>query len=126
MFVIPYKFCLIGHCENANFYLSGNWQQSCHYLKKIEQHLASNYRSRPISLLSVVSKIFERIVHKYLHNFVMENQLLYKYQSGFVSGHSTVFQMLQIFHKICTSLEERNQTCMVFFLYIESIRSCMS
>jgi len=46
----------------------------------------------------------------------MENQLLYKCKSDFVSGHSTVYQLLEIYNdKICTALEERNQTCMVFF-----------
>jgi len=45
----------------------------------------------------------------------MENQLLYKYQSSFVSGHSTVYQLLETYHQICTALEERNQRYMVFF-----------
>ena len=81
--------------------------------KKNERFLPSNYR--PISLLSCVSKVFERVVHKYLHNFFIENKLLYKYQSGFVAGHSTVYQLIEIYHNICMSLENKLQTCMVFF-----------
>lgn len=81
--------------------------------KKNESFLPSNYR--PISLLSSVGKLFERIVHKYLHNYLIDNNLLYKYQSGFVKGHSTVYQLIEIYHNICSSLENKQQTCMTFF-----------
>ena len=57
-------------------------------LKKAELNLASNYR--PISLISCVGKLFERVVFKHLYNYFLSNKLLYKYQSGFQVGHSTV------------------------------------
>jgi len=47
--------------------------------KKNDRRLPSNYR--PISLLSTVSKMFERVIFKHLHSFVVNNSLLYKYQS---------------------------------------------
>ena len=31
-------------------------------------------------------------------NFLLDNNLLYKYQSGFLPHHSTVFQLIDIFH----------------------------
>ena len=40
-----------------------------------------NYR--PISLLPLISKIFERAIHDQLQYFLEENKILYKYQSGF-------------------------------------------
>ena len=40
-----------------------------------------NYR--PISLLPLISKIFERAIHDQLQHFLEENKILYKYQSGF-------------------------------------------
>ena len=40
----------------------------------------SNFR--PVSLLSNVAKLQERIVFKNIYNFLMENDLLYKYQPG--------------------------------------------
>jgi hypothetical protein len=45
--------------------------------------------NRPIALLSCVVKVFERIVFKYIYNYMLEHKLLYKFQSGFVSVHST-------------------------------------
>ena len=54
----------------------------------------SNYR--PISLLSCVGKVFERVVFKYIFNFLLDNSLIYKYQSGFMRRHSTVHQLIEM------------------------------
>ena len=48
-----------------------------------------NYR--PISVLPVVSKVLERIVHHQLHSFLSEHKLLNPYQCGFRRNHSTKF-----------------------------------
>ena len=72
----------------------------------------SNYR--PISLLSCVGKVFERVVFKYIFNFLLDNSLIYKYQSGFMRGHSTVHLLIEIYHNICLSLENREVMCTVF------------
>ena len=45
----------------------------------------------------VLKKIQERVVFKNMFNFLTENNLLYKYQSGFLPHHSTVFQLIDIF-----------------------------
>ena len=46
-----------------------------------------NYR--PVSILSIVSKILERSVHLQLSNFLSENNLLFEFQSGFRDKYST-------------------------------------
>ena len=51
----------------------------------------SNYR--PISIISVVAKVFERIVYDQPYRFLTENKLLCCYQSGFRTLHSTVTQV---------------------------------
>ena len=80
--------------------------------KKGDKHDPSNYR--PIALLTSVGKIFERIIHKNLHNFMIDNNLIYKYQAGFLPNNSTVYQLLEIYHNICMNMEEKKNTCMVF------------
>jgi hypothetical protein len=75
----------------------------------------SNYR--PISLLSCVWKVFERVVFKYIFNFLLDNSLIYKYQSGFMRGHSTVHQHIEIYHNICLSLENREVSVLYFVIY---------
>ena len=64
-----------------------------------DKSLVSNYR--PISLLSAVGKVFERIVFKNVFNHLIANNLLYKFQSGFIPGHSTVHQLIEIYYRIC-------------------------
>ena len=38
---------------------------------------------RPISVLSVISKVFEKVVFMQLSDYLSENRLLYEFQSGF-------------------------------------------
>ena len=47
----------------------------------------SNYR--PFSLLPLISKIFENIVHDQMINYLAQYNILYKYQTGFRAKHST-------------------------------------
>ena len=47
----------------------------------------NNYR--PISVLPVLSKIFERHLHNSLSTFLKDNNLLYSFQSAFRKHHST-------------------------------------
>jgi hypothetical protein len=55
--------------------------------------------------LSYVGKVMERVVYKYIYNYIIENSLLYSYQSGFLPGHSTVNQLLEIYLNIYKNLE---------------------
>ena len=55
--------------------------------------------------LSYVGKVMERVVYKYIYNYIIENSLLYSYQSGFLPGHSTVNQLLEIYLNIYKKLE---------------------
>ena len=80
--------------------------------KKDDKQLASNYR--PISLLSCIGKLFERVIFKYTYNFLHENQIFYNLQSGFLPGHSTEYQLIEMYHSICQNLDNRKNTCVVF------------
>ena len=66
--------------------------------KKNDKQIVSNYR--PISLLPICSKIFERIIFNNLYNFLDENSLLNPNQSGFKSNDSCVHQLINITHDI--------------------------
>ena len=49
--------------------------------KKGDQSSVNNYR--PISILSTINKIFEKILYSRLIKFVDKSNILYKYQFGF-------------------------------------------
>ena len=98
---------------NAGIYPS-SWKQArvMPIFKKGDPNLPSNYR--PISLLSTVGKLFERIIHKHMYNFFLDNKLFYKYQSGFLSNNSTIYQLLEIYHSIVLNMEDKKNTCFIF------------
>ena len=57
----------------------------------------------------------ERIVFMHMYNHILENTLLYKYQLGFLPGHSTVHHLIiELVHNTCLSLENHEANCQVF------------
>jgi len=71
-----------------------------------------NYR--PISLLSSISKILEKIVAEKLIDHLLNNDLLYVHQYGFLPSHSTEHNLLQIVNYISKALNDGNYCIGVF------------
>ena len=69
---------------------------------------------RPISLLSSVSKIVEKIIHTRLSEFVSKYNLLPDEQFGFRPKHSTTDQLLRVVEFANTSFEWKQVTGAVF------------
>ncbi len=67
---------------------------------------------RPISLLSLVSKVFERCIYNRLIEHV--HGQIYELQYGFRRGKSTTSQLLHVLHQILNALEQRNQVDIVY------------
>ena len=80
--------------------------------KKGDKSEVSIYR--PISLISCIGKSFERVVFKHVHNFVLSNSLIFKYQSGLLPGHLTVHHLIKEVHHTCLALESQKINCQVF------------
>ena len=71
-----------------------------------------NYR--PISVLSIVSKILERAVHDQLYTYLTSNSILHPSQSGFRSGHSTNTALLDVSDFILENMNEGRATAAIF------------
>ena len=80
--------------------------------KKESKSILSNYR--PVSLLSVLIKIMERIIFKHLYNHFQDNFLLSMWQSGFRPGFSTVTQLIELYHKFCCAVDNNKDIRVVF------------
>lgn len=72
----------------------------------------SNYR--PISLLSNVEKIFEKIIFKRLYNFIKHNNILFFRQFGFRKSFSTSHALMSITQLISNALDQGNFACALF------------
>jgi hypothetical protein len=74
-------------------------------LKKsnLDKESLANYR--PVSHLSFLSKLTERIVKHRLMNHLSENNLLNSFQSAYVKSHSTETTLLSVHDYIIRAIE---------------------
>lgn len=80
--------------------------------KKNDPSDVANYR--PISLLNTIGKVLEKIVHKYVFNFLNDHHVITALQSGFVPGDSTVNQLVDIYNTFCQALDEGKEVRAIF------------
>ena len=71
--------------------------------KKNDKQIISNYR--PISLLPILAKKFEKIIFEKLYKYLEVNNLLTKNQSGFRPGDSCTNQLISLVHEIHHSFD---------------------
>ena len=71
-----------------------------------------NYR--PISVLPIISKIFEKLVNERLIDFLECNTILYKHQYGFRKKHSTKLSLINLINTLLKSLDEGKITLGIF------------
>ncbi len=72
----------------------------------------SNYR--PVSLLSCLSKVMERIVYNTLYSFFKANGLLSERNSGFKEKDSTINQLVHLCHQIYQGMDNAKDICLIF------------
>ena len=64
--------------------------------------LFNNYR--PVSLLCVISKVFEKIMYNRINDYLVIHQILYMYQFGFRKHHSTHMALMVLTDKLTHTL----------------------
>ena len=78
---------------------------------------AKNFR--PISLLSCLGKLFERVIARRVSFYMEQNQLFSKTQSGFRAKHMTAEQLLRLAEQ-CSFSFKKQQTVAALFLDAEA------
>jgi len=81
--------------------------------KKSDKHLPSNYR--PISLISIVVKVMERIIHRQLVHALESKHLISDSQHGLRHMRSTITLLLSAINDWAFCLEKRNSIHCVLF-----------
>ena len=69
---------------------------------------------RPISVISVVAKVFERIVYDQLSSYLEEHRILCKHQSGFCAIHWTVTALLEATDNWAYNIDHSKINAVVF------------
>ncbi|XP_045459304.1 uncharacterized protein K02A2.6-like [Melitaea cinxia] len=72
----------------------------------------NNYR--PVSVLPVISKIFERILYKRLNTYLSEKQFLISQQYGFRSKSSTLTAAIDLVTEIRSQIDKKNFALGIF------------
>ena len=81
-------------------------------LSKVKASDLNNYR--PISVISVIAKVFERIVCDQLYNFLSDEDIISTHQSGFRSSHSTLTVLLEASDNWTFNIDRGNVNAVVF------------
>ena len=80
--------------------------------KSKEKCNVSNYR--PISLLSSISKILEKVMHNRLYSFFQKNKMFYENQYGFRKQRSTVDAVTKFINDVIKSYDDKQSTIAVY------------
>ena len=80
--------------------------------KKNEPSDVANYR--PISLLNTIGKVLEKIIHKYVFNFLNDHHAITTLQYGFVPSDSTINQLVEVHNTFCQALDEGKEVRAIF------------
>ena len=80
--------------------------------KADDPFLFNNYR--PVSLLNVLSKVFERIMYNRVSEFLETLKILVNFQFGFRKWHSSYMTLLTLMDKLISSLERKEFVIGIF------------
>ena len=72
--------------------------------------MCSNYR--PVSILPIISKVFEKLIHKRLYDFI--KKIPYGNEFGFQEGKSTERTILDLYTNISQSVEKQEKSSYIF------------
>ena len=66
---------------------------------------------RPVSILCLLSKVFEKLVHEQVNEFINVKNILPPLQSGFRKGHNTTTALIKVTDDTRRAIDKRLLTC---------------
>ena len=112
--VLPFKIFFENNLATSTYPDMWKLANVTPIFKKGDKQLIKNYR--PISLLQICSKMFEKIIFNNLYKYLNANNLITKNQSGFRPGDSTSNQLLYLINENHEDFNEPKslEVCAVF------------
>jgi len=113
--IVTFSFILIFFIKIVPYLLNGNswcwWYHTIPYqYHTLEKDQLSNYR--PISNLSLISKIIERVVKSRLTDHLVSNGLHNTHQSAYCKHHSTETALLYIHDHLINAIGSQKLSCL--------------
>ena len=109
----PFLAQIFNHCIRKGTYPKTlKCAQAFPIHKGGQKDLCNNYR--PISLLSPINKIFEKLLYSRLYSYIEQHNMLSTNQYGFRSGLSTSLAVYDIHANFLQNKEKGLTTCAVF------------
>ena len=56
----------------------------------------------------------EKLIHKHVHDYLLHNDIITCFQSGFTAGDSSVNQFVELYNTLFQALVEGKEVCAVF------------
>ena len=103
--MLPLKIIFKNIFETGNYSIAWKQANVTPVFKKNDKQLLKNYR--PISLLPLCGKVFEKIVFEQLFSYLQANNLITDNQSGFKPGDSTTNQLVFLVNEIHECFEDK-------------------
>ena len=104
-YIIPSLVILInGSLEEGIFPNKLKYARVVPLFKDQNPNLCSNYR--PISILNVFSKIYEKVIKNRMDEFIQKNNILTTSQFGFRKNYSTVHPILSLINTITDNMDK--------------------
>ena len=96
--------CIFRECLNTDLFPL-EWKKAnlVPVYRKGDEQCLKNYR--PVSLLPICGKMFEKLIFNEMFKIFNENNLISPKQSGFTPGDSCINQLISITHEIYESLD---------------------
>ncbi len=103
-----------------NSVLAQEWKRAnvTALLKKVDRKIAGNHR--PVSLTCIVCKVLESILRQNIVEHMKDNKLFSKKQYGFISGRSTVLQLLTVVDKWTETLDKVGAVDVAYYDFMKA------
>ena len=96
----------------VNFHRLWKSQELPLYTQRWTKNTPSNYR--PISIISVISKLIEKLTYNRLNDYINKKSILNCNQFGFRSAHSTVHAITRIHERILENINNDRHTISIY------------
>lgn len=113
--IIVYLVFIFNACLKTSYFPS-QWKiANVISIPKATKDLSNPYNYRPISLLSTLSKVFERLVLQRINEHISRYNCIPNSQFGFRSQHSTTHQLVRVTNTIKNGFNNQLSTGIILF-----------